>query len=117
MILEAAAFWQWANYCASRVPAGRRQLRINFDETAVCLYQGHARGNIFLAKTDQTRQNVPRWKRRAYLTHVAFACDGAAVPNEACVLNDIEVQNYVLQLPITGGSVLPLSNYVIFSPS
>ena len=44
-------------------------------------------------------------------------CDGAAVPNEACVLNDIEVQNYVLQLPITGGSVLPLSNYFIFSPS
>ena len=44
-------------------------------------------------------------------------CDGAAVPNEACVLNDIEVQNYVMQLPITGGSVLPLSNYFIFSPS
>ena len=40
-----------------------------------------------------------------------------AVPNEACVLNDIQVQNYVLQLPITGGSVLPLSNYFIFSPS
>ena len=44
-------------------------------------------------------------------------CDRTAVPNEACVLNDIEVQNYVLQLPITGGSVLPLSNYFIFSPS
>ena len=43
-------------------------------------------------------------------------CDRASVPNEACVLNDIEVQNYVLQLPITGGSVLPLSNYFIFSP-
>lgn len=68
-------------------------------------------------------------------------CDRTAVPNEACLRNDIEVQNYVLQLPYTsegagtrrmslkldqeeaaaamqarrGSSVLALSDYVIFS--
>ena len=51
------------------------------------------------------------------MTAAASHLNGTAVPNEACMLNDIEVQNYVLQLPITGGSVLPLSNYFIFSPS
>ena len=67
------------------------------------------------------------------------ACDGATVPNEACVRNDIELQNYVLQLQLPfadagvgsnpldeaiwarqvqrGSRVLALSDYLIFSPS
>ena len=75
------------------------------------------------------------------------ACDRTAVPNEACLLNDIEVQNYVLQLRYAaaaaawrwgtrdsegrarideavstrqareGSSVLPLADYVMFSPA
>ena len=60
------------------------------------------------------------------------ACDRTAVPNEACLLNDIEVQNYVLQLPYAaagldeavaarqaseGSSVLPLADFVMFSPA
>ena len=68
-------------------------------------------------------------------------CDRAAVPNEACVLNDIEVQNYVLQVPFAaassevarrrtdrdeaaaamqarkGSSVLAVSDFMLFSPT
>ena len=72
-------------------------------------------------------------------------CDRTAVANEACVLNDIELQNYVLQLPFAsdvrsaltgdrrraeadqreaaaamqarkGSSVLALSDFLMFSP-
>ena len=66
-------------------------------------------------------------------------CDQTVVANEACVRNDIEVQNYVLQVPYAatrsrvqrgvdveeaatamqakrGSSFLRLSDYVIFSP-
>lgn len=64
-------------------------------------------------------------------------CDRTAVRNEACVRNDIEIQNYVLQLEYAsqgratkerdvdeavfatqakkGSSVLPLADYIIFS--
>ena len=69
-------------------------------------------------------------------------CDRTVVANEACVRNDIEVQNYVLQIPYAGAtnadevrrqmdeadaasvkqaklgsSVLTLSDYMIFSPT
>lgn len=73
------------------------------------------------------------------------ACDKTSVPNEACVRNDIELQNYVLQLPFAsdmrseltgdrrraeddqreavaamqakrGMSVLALSDFMMFSP-
>eukprot|EP00966_Prymnesium_polylepis_P192788 4468255-Prymnesium_polylepis.1 len=68
-------------------------------------------------------------------------CDRTAVANEACLRNDLEVQNYVLQVPYTaptrgaegrrpegedeavsamqakkGSSVLALADYMIFSP-
>jgi hypothetical protein len=58
------------------VPAGKRILRINLDETAICLFQGDAKGNVFLSKTDPAAvQNIPLGQRRTYLTHVAFICD------------------------------------------
>ena len=59
-------------------------------------------------------------------------CDRTKVPNEACLRNDIELQNYVLQVPYAaaardeaaslmqatrGSPVLALSDYLIFSPT
>ena len=57
-------------------------------------------------------------------------CDRTAVANEACVRNDLEVQNYVLQVPYAADdqrgvpgrsdgrvSVLALSDFMIFSPA
>ena len=68
--------WRWANFCFSQIPPGVRPLRINFDETAVCLFQGGGPGNLFLSKTDPcAAQHATQAQRRTYLTHVALACD------------------------------------------
>jgi hypothetical protein len=50
------------------------------DETSICLFQGGARGNVFLSK-DEPRavQNVSIAQRRTYLTHVAFICDDQCI--------------------------------------
>ena len=79
-VSEAIAAWQWWNSCLADVSTGKRVLRINMDETAVCLFQGHGRGNLFLSNTDRAAvQNVPRGKQRMFLTHVAFICDDSVI--------------------------------------
>ena len=70
-ILQALAAWQWYNFAASNVPAGKQVLRMNLDETALCLHQGPAHGNVFAAHRTAQRTS----KRRAYMTHVAVICD------------------------------------------
>ena len=65
------------------VNTNKRVLRINMDETAVCLFQGHGRGNLFLTNTERAAvQNVPRGKQRMFLTHVAFIRDDAAIQKQ-----------------------------------
>ena len=77
--LEATAAWQWWNFDVSKVPPNKTPLRMNWDETAICLFQGGRRGSVFLAKGEPTVQNASRGKQRSYLTHVAFICDDAGV--------------------------------------
>ena len=50
-------------------------MRINMDETALCLHQGGKAGYIFLDKGHDVMQNVSKSIRRTYVTHVAFVCD------------------------------------------
>ena len=76
---KAFAAWQWYNYCASRVPGGKRILRLNMDETAVCLYQGARRGNVFISRATERIQHGPLGARRTYLSHVAFICDDSTI--------------------------------------
>ena len=71
--------WQWWNYYQSLIPAGKSTLKINMDETAICLFQGGGKGNVLLAKGFAAVQHAPRSKRRTYMTHVAFVCDDPAV--------------------------------------
>ena len=54
-------------------------LRLNMDETSLCLWQGQGKGTVFIDKKRQLRpvQNVSRAKRRCCMTHVAFICDRA----------------------------------------
>jgi hypothetical protein len=54
-------------------------LRLNLDETAVCLFQGGGRGNIFVEKGTRACQNVSRDKTRKNITHIAFICDDPAI--------------------------------------
>ena len=78
--IQAHAVWQWYNFCAARVPSGKAPLRINVDETPVCLFQGGGKGTIVFNKRKdppamEPHENASRAKRRACLTHVAFICD------------------------------------------
>ena len=73
---QAEATWQWYNYYHSMLKSGATALRINLDETAVCLFQGGVAGTVFISKTDPAaRQDVSLRQRRTYMTHVALACE------------------------------------------
>ena len=72
---QALASWQWYNDCCSQAASDRELLRLNLDETSICLFQGSNKGNIFVARGARALQQVPIWKRRCRLTHVAIVCD------------------------------------------
>lgn len=61
----------------SLIPATKVSLRINLDESSVCLFQGDAGGNILVSKkrAREVAQEVPRTKRRCRSTHVGVICD------------------------------------------
>ena len=74
---KAIATWQWFNYVEGQVPVGKTMLRVNLDETAVCLFQGGARGTIFASKkrVSATAESASLSTRRRYMTHVGLICD------------------------------------------
>lgn len=74
---QALAVWQWWRYCGDQLPAGKAFLRINLDETSVCLFQGGGKGTVFVKKSEgkKPKQKVSRGKRRCCLTHVGLICD------------------------------------------
>ena len=73
--LKAIAAWQWYNYLAACVPVGRTILRINLDETSICLYQGARFGNSFDLDGGAPVQNASLARRRMCATLVAMICD------------------------------------------
>ena len=79
LVAKARAVWHWFNHCCSRIPAGQTLLRINVDQTAICLFQGNVRGNIFLSSRHTMRQNIAHAVTRTFLTHVAFICDNKEI--------------------------------------
>ena len=64
------------------VGGGKQILRLNPDETSVRLYQGSNKGNVFVTKKVRLLQEVPWWKRRCCLTHIAIICDQASIQPE-----------------------------------
>lgn len=71
--------WQWYNHAeALALARGKTLLRINIDETSVCLHPGCGRGAVFVTQKwlrDGGGQHVPKWKQRRYMSHVAVICD------------------------------------------
>lgn len=59
----------------SRIPKHKAILRLNLDETSVCLHQGTGKGNVFISRKRRVTQRVSRQKRRCCITHVALICD------------------------------------------
>ena len=78
------AVWQWHNHLESSVVGGRKLLRINIDETSVCLFQGTGKGTVLYSRKRQPPSGEPlqpasRKKRRSCLTHVGVICDDPAL--------------------------------------
>ena len=78
-MVQALAAWRWYNYVADQVPAEKRILRLNIDETSVCLFQGSGRGNVFVSKKRRVSQHVSRATRRRCMTHVGVICDNTYI--------------------------------------
>ena len=84
LLVQARAVWQWYNHVESRVADGKKLLRINLDETSVCLFQGDVKGTVFCGRKrhlhgEGPTQRVSRTKRRTCLTHVGVICDDSAL--------------------------------------
>ena len=88
IIIQAAVVWQWFNFLKGQVPGGKAVLRLNVDETSVCLFQGGGKGTVIAGKRKirdrapdgasasvEPVQKVTRTTRRTCMTHVAFVCD------------------------------------------
>ena len=72
------------------VPPGKRVLKLNLDETSICLHQQAPRGTLCVSRkvAKGLSRDVPRAHRRCYLSFVAVICD------------DIEVQRVLPQFLI-----------------
>ena len=74
---QARAARRWYSYVDTQVPTTKTVLRLSLDETSICLYQGSAKGDIFVSRGRRPTQMVPRAKRRCWLTDIAVVCDAS----------------------------------------
>ena len=74
---QASTAWRWWNFYAASVPLTKGLLRLNLDETALCLHPGAVPGNVFPSKKRprEFANQVPLGTRRCYATHVGIICD------------------------------------------
>ena len=79
--MQAFAAWRWWNFYESRAPEGKTLLRLNLDETSLCVYQGDVKGAVFVSRlrASTLKQHVPRAKRRRNVTLVATVCDNPSI--------------------------------------
>ena len=70
--LYAYACWTWWNSMESRVAAGSRAVKINFDETSLQLFQDGTKGQVF---NKNAVQRVCLGARRQAVTYISFMCD------------------------------------------
>ena len=72
-------------------------LRINLDETSICVFQGRGKGNVFLTKQQRLRvcRRVTLAQRRTNYSHVGIACD------------DVEIQARLPQTLVGNCHTLP----------
>ena len=65
---KAASVWQWHNHLCSRAATAKKIVRINWDETAVCLFPGAAKGSLVISKDEFPAKCVPKAAKRTYFT-------------------------------------------------
>ena len=76
--------WTWCNYLHSFVPAGKRVLRVNIDETSIKLDMDNKHGFISAAATKQDkhhglRRRMSKSRSRTAYSYVAVLCDDVAL--------------------------------------
>ena len=79
---QARVFWQWDNFHERQAAEqGKTLVRLNMDETSVCLAQTPARGLILRSVLHRVsarpRLAASLGQQRTYLSYVAFATDDA----------------------------------------
>ena len=75
---------------------GKKILRLNLDETSLCLFQGKRKGNIFITKKEpRAAQRVSLSLQRAYLSHIGIICD------------DPLIQPLLPQVVLGNGHIIP----------
>lgn len=70
------------NYYVDQLPPGKTPLRINLDETSVCILQGDCHGTVFVntkRPKDEPVKRMARATRRCWLTHVASIRDDSVM--------------------------------------
>lgn len=81
---KTIAVWKWYNYTAASCPANKTILRVNLDESSVCIHQGQGRGNVITEHRRGTlglepTQKVNRSKHRLNFTYISIICDDPAI--------------------------------------
>ena len=76
---KAFALWLWFNFASAAALLGTSLLRINLDETAICLWQGMRKVNIFGPSGAAAIENVSLQRRRTYMTLIATICDNPLI--------------------------------------
>lgn len=74
-LCKVSAYWQWHRYNESRVPAGKRLLLINLDETSVSFAPEQKAGLIVIRSAQHARAKIKKQDLRTNLTYVATICD------------------------------------------
>ena len=72
---KVASVLQWHNQLCTKACPTKKIVRINWDETAVCLFPGPAKGSLVISKEEFPAKRVPAAAKRTYFTHVALICD------------------------------------------
>ncbi len=73
------AVWKWYNWVAASCPQDRKVLRVNLDESSICLHQGMGRGNVVTSHREsvfnlEPFQKVNRTKHRTNFTYIGIIC-------------------------------------------
>ena len=76
--------WQWWNYPLTKVPEGKRLVRINCDETSICFWQGDGGGIVLSRKGHYPHRGSPaikvdRNRLCANMTYVTLLADCLAI--------------------------------------
>ena len=77
MFAQAFAAWRWWNHY-EMLEQRKTLLRVNMDESSICLHQGDGKGTIALDRKrhrEDAVQRVSRKTRRRRMTLLAFICD------------------------------------------